>query len=151
MLNFAGFGTVRNSPNPDGEYAFAVVWKVTKGFGVFENGSLSSHDYHTPLPYIDSSDYRLKPSCPAVGTITANGVWDRQSQEATVGVVGTIEITRGEGTPPDFFRLQAYCGTRECDSSYAVRRQLITKVGPPHRFVCKPANKVASSGDPSPA
>lgn len=33
-----GMGRVNNTPYPDVEYAFAAVWKVTKGYGVLADG-----------------------------------------------------------------------------------------------------------------
>jgi len=56
-------GRVNGTPFPNEEYAFAVVWKLTKGYGVFEN---------------------------ALGTITANGVYTAKTNEVILGVYGFI-------------------------------------------------------------
>lgn len=58
-----GMGRLNNTPHPDREYAFVTVWKVTKGYGALAN---------------------------AIGTITANGVYNFEKDEAIVGVVGVI-------------------------------------------------------------
>ena len=84
-------GRLNNSPHPDREYAFVTVWKVTKGYGALANGNCPNHN---PLwfPLSPTLTRRLVPLpllVPAIGTITANGVYNFEKDEAIVGVVGT--------------------------------------------------------------
>ncbi|ELR19066.1 uncharacterized protein ACA1_236340 [Acanthamoeba castellanii str. Neff] len=62
-LEFEDSSIGRINPTPTHAYGFATSWKVTKGFGALDQ---------------------------AVGLITANGVFDFETSEVVVGVIGVI-------------------------------------------------------------